>query len=547
LGDWIDPYFINYLLEHWHHSIHNLTDPSSPPIFFPVRRTLGYSHGLILFVPFYEFARVFFDPLIAYNLTILVVLVSGSMALFALLRHAFGLTFVESSALTLFFITSRNVINSGTGIWTQRASIFLYPLIFLLGCVATRVRERRLAAVLNFAFGLLLSLMFTQDFYTAQLGLLMAALLVPPLLPTFLRQARVYFGDVWNAIGASRPHTGWIVIAAVAMAWSIVILIHPKRPLLVAFIALGWVVCRLFQARRSLPRPAISRDRIVSLGAIALGGAVGATVFLWIYLPSYLEHRSFPEELLVSQLIYWRNAFHAYDSYRMFLLVFIAVAAWWTAVRDRRTPDRRLVLWLVVVSLIVFLIPLRTHTWSVWQIAFAWLPGLSPIRDPKRIISLLELAIVLSIGWSLANTNLRRAFSRIVVLAIAVLLFVDWNPERFRFERDEAEFERWVTAPIAVDPVCESFAIAGASRDYMSRSPHVWMLYAGDAMFIALSVSVPTLNGYSAWWPQGWNLFNPPENDYDEALASWIAQHQLQRVCTLDIDNRTMRLLPVRQ
>ena len=24
LGDWMDPYFINYLLEHWHHSVWTL-------------------------------------------------------------------------------------------------------------------------------------------------------------------------------------------------------------------------------------------------------------------------------------------------------------------------------------------------------------------------------------------------------------------------------------------------------------------------------------------------------------------------------------------
>ncbi|MDP9224022.1 MAG: hypothetical protein M3P18_09220 [Actinomycetota bacterium] len=38
LGDWIDPYFINYLLEHWYHSVSTLSDPSSPPCIFRCRR-----------------------------------------------------------------------------------------------------------------------------------------------------------------------------------------------------------------------------------------------------------------------------------------------------------------------------------------------------------------------------------------------------------------------------------------------------------------------------------------------------------------------------
>ena len=44
LGDWIDPYFINYLLEHWRHSLLSFSDPTSPPMYFPERGTLGYSH-----------------------------------------------------------------------------------------------------------------------------------------------------------------------------------------------------------------------------------------------------------------------------------------------------------------------------------------------------------------------------------------------------------------------------------------------------------------------------------------------------------------------
>ncbi len=35
LGDWADPYFINYLLEHWLHSVSAFTNPASPPMFYP--------------------------------------------------------------------------------------------------------------------------------------------------------------------------------------------------------------------------------------------------------------------------------------------------------------------------------------------------------------------------------------------------------------------------------------------------------------------------------------------------------------------------------
>ena len=47
-GDWIDPYFINALLEQWYRIEATQADPASPPMYFPVGKTLGYSHGLIL-------------------------------------------------------------------------------------------------------------------------------------------------------------------------------------------------------------------------------------------------------------------------------------------------------------------------------------------------------------------------------------------------------------------------------------------------------------------------------------------------------------------
>src|SRR3954464_11790382 len=42
LGDWIDPYFINGLLEHWFHVARTLANPASPPMFHPATHVLGY-------------------------------------------------------------------------------------------------------------------------------------------------------------------------------------------------------------------------------------------------------------------------------------------------------------------------------------------------------------------------------------------------------------------------------------------------------------------------------------------------------------------------
>ena len=139
LGDWIDPYFINGLLEHWRYSLLHLADPASPAMYFPVTETLGYSHGLILFAPFYVALRMLFSPFQAYNLTVFLVILLGTLCLYLLFRKFLTLSFIESLILTAFFSTSRNVINVRSGIWSQRLSVYLIPPLLVGLCATVRM------------------------------------------------------------------------------------------------------------------------------------------------------------------------------------------------------------------------------------------------------------------------------------------------------------------------------------------------------------------------------------------------------------------------
>jgi hypothetical protein len=111
----------------------------------------------------------------------------------------------------------------------------------------------------------------------------------------------------------------------------------------------------------------------------------------------------------------------------------------------------------------------------------------------------------------------------------------------FRYDRPIEVYERWVAAPIDIDPGCQSFYVKGASDEFMSRSNDMWSLYGVDSLFVSLNLGIPTLNGYSAWAPDGWTLQSPQAAGYDEEVKRWIAKHALTRVCEFDIDARTMR------
>ena len=104
-----------------------------------------------------------------------------------------------------------------------------------------------------------------------------------------------------------------------------------------------------------------------------------------------------------------------------------------------------------------------------------------------------------------------------------------------------------MVAPIDIDRECQSFYIKGASDKYMSRSPNTWSLYNIDAMFVSLNDALPTLNGYSAWGPEGWSLFHPEEADYVNEVRRWIGKYELKGVCEFDIEARTMQLVTAQQ
>ena len=193
-------------------------------MYFPVGKTLGYSHGLILYTPFYGIGRLFLHPFQAYNVTLLVVIETGILCLYLLLRKHFRVSFIEALLLSAFFFSSRNVINGGTGVWSQRHPYFSSGDSFHLVYLDARrrpgsTRARGLA-------GLLTTLLFTQDFYTAQFALLFVVLLVPAVaLGESTTPMSVRIAGLWNA--DERPAArGLLVVIVLTTIWTGYVLLY---------------------------------------------------------------------------------------------------------------------------------------------------------------------------------------------------------------------------------------------------------------------------------------------------------------------------------
>jgi hypothetical protein len=489
LGDWLDPYFINFLQEHWLNSLLHLSAPGSPSMYYPVPGTLGYSHGLVLYAPFYLAVRAFLDPFPAYTVALFLVMTTGSVSLYVWLRRIFALSALEALLLSVFFFSSANVINSGTNTWSQRASVFLIPTLGLLTHYSVRIPDGRRQTLMSGLAGCLSALLLTQDIYTALFVVLLGALLAAPVL----------LAPSWRA------------------------------------------------ARASLVRAA----RTMHGRAYGLGALLGTLLFLSFYLSAFLQHPSFPAEDLTNALIArhpsgWQGPLDVvrdlriYDTPRSFLLAVLLAVVAWTAGSHLDGAMRRYAAWFLCVTALVIVVPFSFGTFSPWKTFFAPVPAFSAIRDPRRIIYLYELAAVVVAAWYLRDLAPRSFRRALVVGVIGLLLATHWNPSVFVYRRSVNAFNDWVRAPIAIERSCASFFIKGASADYMGRAGDMWGLYNIDTMFIALATSIPTLNGYSAWTPDGWGLAHPNESGYLEAVDRWIERYELRNVCALDIDARTM-------
>jgi hypothetical protein len=543
LGDWWDPYFINFLLEHWYLSALRLTDPTTPPMFFPVRGTLGYSHGLVLYVPFYAVARLFLHPFQAYNVALFTVLASGVLCLYALLRRFLQLTFAESLLLSLFFLTSPNVMSHAIGVWSQRASVFLVPAILLaaFASYAMACSPRRVIAALGAGF--LSTLLYTQDFYTGHFVFFFAALAGLVWL-VVARRALVSRSMKFCRVGGSASVYATIVIAILAGIWMLFVAASGggtveffglamssrdwRRPAIVVLAGLTFLM-----SRRTL--------RKSWLVPFLTGAFIGGCVFLWIYLDAHRTHREFPVDTITNKLRTFAGDFReGYDSLRSFALVgLLGMAAWIPRAGVDRTL-RRVTVAALFVSLAVLAVPFRIGDFSIWLVMRHLLPGFSSISDPTRIIYVYELAAALWAGWFISQlrpTSVLRVFAAVLIL---LLLVVRPNFVALDFLRPRETYARWVEAPVTKDPSCRSFVIKAASAAYGERPHNAWTTYPMDAMWIALRHSIPTLNGYSAWWPAGYGLGNPHDAGYGAAVDSWIADHSLRGVCAFDIETRTM-------
>ena len=198
----------------------------------------------------------------------------------------------------------------------------------------------------------------------------------------------------------------------------------------------------------------------------------------------------------------------------------------------------------VIGGLLCFALELKYAGTRPWQTVFSFVPGGAIIRTPLRsqIASLLLLCLALAhIGTraSLAASArlvprpaglLARPAQLLMLIGAIFLACLAEQASTGAIMRDNREVTSWLTKAAPPPFPCKVFYLLPMTGDRPT-----WYEHQSDAIMLSQKLGIPTMNGNSSWYPEGWTLRDPAAPGYAGHVREWASQHGLtDRVCGAD-------------
>jgi hypothetical protein len=187
------------------------------------------------------------------------------------------------------------------------------------------------------------------------------------------------------------------------------------------------------------------------------------------------------------------------------------------------SPQVRAPAWLLVRALMVslYFVVVFYHHDSLWLRVREWIPGGVGIRAIGRVV--LILLIPAGLGLAALIQYLMQNKHAALAWTLALLCIIEQGVTTETFDA-AANQERIARVARQVIPGHEAFF-------YHPLNDESFFHDQVDAMWASMQVGVPTINGYSGYYPPGWDGFFlagfQPWVDLREVLVSWEQRHQL--------------------
>ena len=492
-GDDEDGYLALALIEHWHHVFSGEAYWTDPIFFFPQHGVLGYTDAFFLFGVVYAPLRlVGVDAFTALMLVMAGAAVVGFFGFRRLAVRHFGIP-PAYAAIGAFLFAFANM-DAVKLIHVQAYGAMLLPI--LCDLILSGWKSKRHGAVCGGAAGLLYAALFLTGFQTAW-----------------------FFGC-------------FILL---------LLLLHP-------------VLCGLPESRTLVVEMMTSRRSMVLAAASAF--AVGIVPFLVLYVPVFLAGhiRDFAE--VASNMPEWRDLANVtpenaiwggtlrwlgivgrsdrpvWEVELAFTPMVLAVFTWGVAIvaarmhRHCHRADRVFVVFGAAV-VIFWLIQMEYFGMRPWQVVWTVVPGAKAIRYTFRSQLVANLFVALVVARVLAGI----AHAHFLALVLCAFLVVEQINLAWPSVMSRRAALAWIDAVPPPPDGCRIFYVTPHAGPPGRKGPQ----HQDDAMLFAEIRGIPTVNGYSSWFPEGWALDEPGRPGYADAIRAWAGRNGITRgLCGLE-------------
>ncbi len=493
--DWGDTRFVNFMLEHtWQWVLRNPAHAElwSPPFFYPVEGHLAWSENMFGGVPFYAPWRILgFDVATAFQLWVMTLGALNFTAAYYFFRRCLKVDgFAASAAAALFAFAGMRI--------NQTMHYQLFPQFFSIWAVHACWR-------LAVDFKAL-----TERQRTFWLVVLFASVTWQILVGIYL---------------------GWFLIFGLAVAGGIGLLYRDGRERI-------WFVLKSHPFTIAL-LSAVCLTLLLPVGLRYAGTAeeFGGRPFeealtmipeprAWLHFGPYSWWYAGLEKFPMFQKIVMSHEQRIGFGIVTSLLCFVGM---YFSRRDRA---------LAFVGMVLVLLFAFTTLWgdypegfTAWKYIWGYFPGAKAIRGVARVALLYLIGV--SMFTAVAIHHLRAMGSKLAVLGVLLGLasVIEQGETTPAFsKKDQTVDLEEISAAIPAD--CEVFFFSPID----ARGPY-WK-YQLDAMLVALSRGIPTLNGYSGQSPAGYPLGDPVIHSpgHEQALAraaqAWVNEKKItKKVC----------------
>lgn len=512
-----DVRFDLFIRENFYQFLLGRSEFFSPPMFYPVKNTLGYSDTYLLDALIYVPMRVFgFDPYLSFEIVLIVTSLLGFCFFNLVVTRYLKATQPWAAIAGVLFVFSNGLfIKIGH---PQMQEVCWTPLIVLMVLEAARrlSHKTKFTPVMGYGAGLMFALLCTTAFYVSWFFLFLAgttlvagSVLISGKDKQAYRQLFRHYAPLGKAVLAGFL-TGAVLFL---MVYGDMLLQHKARgigeylntaPVLTDIINVSsnnWVWGNLFEHIHIIPHSHLDNGEI----DIATSPAALISYAIAIYALRRKRWLTAPED----------------SNIRLYVLASAAAFA------------------VMAVTVIKF------HEHTLYFFALHLIPGANAIRDGARawIVTngIVTSVIAIMLTRLSRNVNSRKAllmFSAFIALLLVEQINVGRNHNVSRSEENQ-----FLAAVPPAPETCRSFFLTpqtirgDGSPKAVKRDDAIQQI---DAIMIAQKVHVPTLNGYSGWSPQDWQMDKIKNPEYFRKVWEWANSHDLaQGLCSYDVTTAT--------